>query len=216
MASTKSASFRAIRSFRRHRRPFQEDFLKNFELQVNDGQVLTEAGNPIWESFAVRTNNTDPIATIEIDPPRFLRFIRLRATSSIPFEVEKFQVFGEGFFPTVQYISPLIDMGTPANWGRLRWLEETVGQASAVQMNIRTRSGNDTSPFAYTRKRVGRQDAEEIAFSVDNPDQPLLRDEYLDLAGQGRPRRCVGTRSRARRLGQLESVDFALRSGRRH
>ena len=62
--------------------PFQEDFLKNFELQVNDGQVLTEAGNPIWESFAVRTNSTDPIATIEIDPPRFLRFIRLRATSS--------------------------------------------------------------------------------------------------------------------------------------
>ena len=88
---------------------------QNFELQVNDGQVLTEAGNPIWESFAVRTNNPDPIATIEIDPPRFLRFIRLRATSSIPFEVEKFQVFGEGFFPTVQYISPLIDMGTPAN-----------------------------------------------------------------------------------------------------
>ena len=92
--------------------------------------MLTEAGNPIWEVFAVRTNNTDPVATTEIDPPRFLRFIRLRATSSIPFEVEKFQVFGEGFFPTVQYISPIIDMGTPANWGRLRWLEETVGQAS--------------------------------------------------------------------------------------
>ena len=167
--------------------PFQEDFLKNFELQVNDGQVLTEAGNPIWETFTTRTNNTDPVATIEIDPPRFLRFIRLRATSSIPFEVEKFQVFGEGFFPTVQYISPLIDMGTPANWGRLRWIEETVGKASAVQMNIRTRSGSDLSPFAYTRKRVGRQDAEEIAFSVDNPDQPLLRDEYLDLPAKGGP-----------------------------
>ena len=167
--------------------PFQEDFLKNFELQVNDGQVLTEAGNPIWEVFAVRTNNTDPVATTEIDPPRFLRFIRLRATSSIPFEVEKFQVFGEGFFPTVQYISPIIDMGSPANWGRLRWLEETVGQASAVQMHIRTHSGSDPSPFAYTRKRVGRQDAEEIAFSVDDLDQPLLRDEYLDLPAKGGP-----------------------------
>ena len=149
--------------------------------------MLTEAGNPIWETFAVRTNNTDPVATTDINPPRFLRFIRLRATSSIPFEVEKFQVFGEGFFPTVQYISPIIDMGSPANWGRLRWLEETVGQASAVQMHIRTHSGSDPSPFAYTRKRVGRQDAEEIAFSVDDLDQPLLRDEYLDLPAKGGP-----------------------------
>ena len=167
--------------------PFQEDFLKNFEVHVNDGQVLTEAGNPIWETFAVRTNNTAPVSTIAISPPRFLRFIRLRAASAIPFEVEKFQVFGEGFFPTVQYISPIIDMGTPANWGRLRWLEETVGQASAVQMHIRTRSGRDPSPFAYTRKRVGRQDAEEIALSVDNLDEPLLRDEYLDLPARGGP-----------------------------
>jgi len=90
-------------------------------------------------------------------------------------------------FPTVQYISPIIDMGTPANWGRLRWLEDTVGPASAVQMSIRTRSGRDPSPFAYTRKRVGRQDAEEITSSVAEPDQPLLRDEYLDLPAKGGP-----------------------------
>ena len=108
--------------------PYQEDFLKNFDLQVNDGQVLSEAGNPIWENFAVRNNNTEAITVVEVNPPRFLRFIRLRATSGIPFEVEKLQVFGEGFFPTVQYISPIIDMGSPANWGRLRWIEETVGK----------------------------------------------------------------------------------------
>ena len=167
--------------------PFQEDFLKNFELQVNDGQVLTEAGNPIWESFAVRNNNTESVTVVEVDPPRFLRFIRLRATSSIPFEVEKFQVFGEGFFPTVQYISPIIDMGTEANWGRLNWLEETVGRAGKVVMQIRTRSGTDSSPFAYTRKRVGRQDAEEFPFSVDDLSLPLLRDEYLDLPARGGP-----------------------------
>ena len=34
---------------------------------------------------------------------------------------------------------------------------------------------------------MGRQDAEEIAFSVDNPDQPLLADEYLDLPAKGGP-----------------------------
>lgn len=167
--------------------PFQEDFLKNFDLQVNDGQVLTEAGNPIWENFAVRNNNAEAVTDINVNPPRFLRFIRLRATSGIPFEVEKLQVFGEGFFPTVQYISPIIDMGSPANWGRLRWVEETVGQDEKVEMQIRTRSGVDPSPFAYTRKRVGRQDAEEIMLSVTDPTQPLLRDEFLDLPPRGGP-----------------------------
>ena len=167
--------------------PFQEDFLKNFELHVNDGEVLTEAGNPIWETFAGRSNNTDAVTSVEIDPPRFLRFIRLRATSAIPFEVEKFQVFGEGFFPTVDYISPIIDMGTAANWGRLRWIEETIGRLDKVQMQIRTRSGVDQSPLTYTRKRVGRQNAEEIPFSVDDPTQPLLRNEYLKLPDRGGP-----------------------------
>ena len=165
--------------------PFQEDFLKNFELQVNDGEVLTEAGNPIWESFVVRNNNTEPIAVIEVDPPRFLRFIRLRATSSIPFELEKLQIFGEGFFPTVQYISPLIDMGTAANWGRLRWVQDVVGDTNQAQIQVRTRTGTDASPLEYNRKRVGLADAEEIPFSVENPQEPLGRREYLRLPEQG-------------------------------
>ena len=167
--------------------PFHKDFLKNFELHINDGVVLTEAGNPIWQTFHTRTNNEQAVTVVDVDPPRFLRFIRLRATSSIPFEIEKLQVFGEGFFPTGRYISPVIDMGTAANWGRLRWVQELVGEAEKVQMQIRTHSGTDPTPLAYTRKRVGRRDAEEILLSVSNPSQPLLRDEYLDLPEKGGP-----------------------------
>ena len=66
-------------------------------------------------------NNDEAVTTIDIDPPRLLRFLRLRATSSIPFEVEKIQIFGEGFFPTARYLSPVVDLGSPANWGQLRW-----------------------------------------------------------------------------------------------
>ncbi len=165
--------------------PFQEDFLKNYDVQLNDGLVLTAAGNPIWENFTERTNNTDPIATIDIDPPRFLRFIRLRASSGIPFEVEKIQVFGEGFLPTVRYISPIIDMSVPANWGRLRWSEDLVGNKDKVNIQIRSRSGNDPTPFEYTRRRVGLQDAAEIPFSLDDSDAPLLRKEYNRLPVKG-------------------------------
>ena len=166
--------------------PFQNDFLKNFEVQINDGLVLTEAGNPIWETYEIRENNDEPITVVDIDPPRYIRFLRIRATSGIPFEVEKLQVFGEGFLPAAQYISPIIDMGTPANWGLLRTGQELEGKRERVQIQIRTRSGNDPAPLVYTRKRVGRQDAREIPFSVANPSEPLSRKEYLDLVEVGR------------------------------
>ena len=165
--------------------PFQGDFLKNFEVHINDGVVLTEAGNPIWEFYESRTNNTEAVTTINVDPPRLLRFLRVRATSSIPFEVEKLQIFGEGFFPTARYLSPIIDLGSPANWGQLRWLQELIGEANEVDMQIRSRSGTDPTPLTYTRKRAGLKDAEEIALSVDNPGEPLGRREYNKLPEKG-------------------------------
>ncbi len=165
--------------------PFHGDFLKNFELLINDGVILTQAGNPIWEFYESRTNNAEAVTVVDIDPPRLLRYIRLRATSSIPFEVEKIQIFGEGFFPTARYISPVIDMGSPANWGQLRWIQQLVGAADRVDMQIRSRSGNDSSPLAYTRKRVGLQDAAEIFLSVDNLSEPLGRREFLRLPEKG-------------------------------
>ena len=116
--------------------PFQNDFLKNFEVEINDGLVLTSSGNPIWETYTVRNDNSDQITQVLIDPPRYIRFIRLRATSAIPFEIEKLQVFGEGFFPTARYISPIIDMGSPANWGLIRTLQQQVGAADLADMQF--------------------------------------------------------------------------------
>lgn len=166
--------------------PFQNDFLKNFEVEINDGLVLTSSGNPIWETHSVRSDNSDPITQVLIEPPRYIRFIRLRATSAIPFEIEKLQVFGEGFFPTARYISPIIDMGSPANWGLIRTLQQQVGAADLADMQLRTRSGHDPTPLAYTRKQVALQDAPEISLSVENPGEPLLRREYLKLPERGR------------------------------
>ena len=177
--------FPAQHGFSRTDDAVQSNFLKNFEVHVNDGLVLTEGGNPIWEIFEIRNNNAEAVTTVEVRPSRYIRFVRLKATSSIPFEIEKLQIFGEGFLPTVRYISPIVDMGTPANWGQLRWAQELVGQADKAQMQIRTRSGDDPSPLSYTRKQVGLRNAEPIPFSVEDPSQPLLRDEFLDLPLRG-------------------------------
>ena len=167
--------------------PFQGLFLRNFEVHVNDGINLTEAGNPIYEIYEDRRNNTQAVTDVLVDPPRYIRFVRVKATSAIPFEIEKIQVFGEGFVPTVRYLSPIIKMGARANWGRLRLTEEVIGDSGASGLQIRTRTGNDPTPFSYTRRQVGLAGAAEIPFSVSDPDQPLGREEYLDLPLRGGP-----------------------------
>ena len=52
-------------------------------------------------------------------------------------------------------------------------------------MEIRTRTGGDITPFVYTRKQVGRRDAEEIATSPANSLDPLTRKEYVKLPIRG-------------------------------
>ena len=168
--------------------PFQNDFLRNFELRIHDGLHLNEAGLPAlgtWESFLTVNGSTEPVTVVEIDPPRYLRFVRLRASSSIPFEIEKLQIFGEGFFPTAQYLSPIVDLGTPSNWGQIRWTRNVLGEEALTGLIVRTRTGSDSTPFVYNRREVGNPNAEDIPFSIDNPGEPLSRAEFLDLPVKG-------------------------------
>ena len=168
--------------------PFQDDFLRNFEVRIHDGVQLNEVGLPAlgsWETFLSVEDNAERVTQIPIDPPRYLRFIRLRATSSIPFEIEKLQVFGEGFFPSARYVSPVIDLGTPSNWGQIRWQQEILGKRAQTDLVVRTRTGSDDTPFVYSRRQVGRLNASEVASSVDNPGQPLSRREFGRLPVKG-------------------------------
>ena len=182
---------RSIRFFPRNtvfpnpKAPFQSDFLRKFRIRVNDGLNLTDAGNPIWEEFLVENDNVDPVTTIPLEPPRLLRFVRLEAISGISFELEKIQIFGEGFLPTARYVSPIIDMKAGTNWGQLRWDQVAIGNEEGARVEIRTRTGGDITPFVYTRKQVGRRDAEEIATSPANSLEPLTRKEYVKLPIRG-------------------------------
>ncbi len=168
--------------------PFQNDFLRSFELRIHDGLHLNEAGLPAlgtWESFLTVHDSNDPVMVVEINPPRYLRFVRLRAASSIPFEIEKLQIFGEGFFPTAQYLSPIVDLGTPSNWGQIRWTSNVLGEEALTDLIVRTRTGSDATPFVYNRTEVGNPNAEDIPFSIDNPSEPLSRAEFFNLPVEG-------------------------------
>ena len=94
------------------------------------------------------------------------------------FEIDEIEVFGKGFLSRSQYVSDIFDAGQPAVWGTLRWVEEVLGDSRFSSAQIRTRTGTDTSPFVYTRRLRGKQDAEDIPFSLENPGEEMGLAEY--------------------------------------
>ncbi|MEE3257722.1 MAG: hypothetical protein VX293_00795 [Candidatus Latescibacterota bacterium] len=113
--------------------PFQIDFIRQFELLVHDGQNLVLDGTgrlvPQLDDFELlqrTTTNEDAVVEVALDPAQTARFVRLKSTSSFPYEIDEFEVFGQGFISSSRYISHVYDLGSPATWGNLNWIEQTV------------------------------------------------------------------------------------------
>ncbi len=158
--------------------PFQNDYLRAYELFTNDGLNLTSENTPIWDPLIAETDNQVAVIDVPLDPPRYVQHLRLRATSPIDFEIDEIEIFGKGFLSRAQYVSDIFDAGQPAVWGTLRWVEEVLGDPRFSSAQIRTRTGTDTSPFVYTRRLRGKQDAEDIPFSLENPGEEMGLAEY--------------------------------------
>ncbi|MDA0336469.1 MAG: hypothetical protein O2782_15000, partial [bacterium] len=149
--------------------PFQDDFLKAFEIFINDGRRETQiAGLPVFESVLLQTQNDHAVADILIDP-QYVRHIQLKSQTTVGFEVAELQVFGEGYVPTADFHSDIFDMGDAlAVWGNLRWEEDSAGDPIRSRATVATRTGIDATPVVFNRIRsdgqeVPWQDAEELA-----------------------------------------------------
>ena len=158
--------------------PFQNDYLRAYELFTNDGLNLTSENTPIWRPLIAETDNQVAVIDVPLDPPRYVQHLRLRATSPVDFEIDEIEIFGKGFLSRAQYVSDIFDAGQPAVWGTLRWVEEVLGDPRFSSAQIRTRTGTDTSPFVYTRRLRGKQDADDIPFSLANPGEEMGLAEY--------------------------------------
>lgn len=134
---------------------FQDDFMKGYEIFVNDGQPESRReGSLIWETVAFDGQNLEAVVEAKI-PTRFVRFLRLKSLTSADFEIAEFQVFSEGFVPQAVFISNIFDFGERVLLGNLRWVQEQVGDPSRSRVRIRTRSGDDPLPVEFTR--IGKQ-----------------------------------------------------------
>ena len=155
-------------------------FLRAFELFTNDGSQ-TEGGNLIWEPLLLEPDNENPVVDVVIEPPRPVKALRLRATTTVNYEIDEFEVFGTGFLSNAEYISPIFDAGQPAVWSILRWQEEAIGDPAFSNIQIRTRTGRDTNPFVFTRLLYGQRNPTEISLSVNDPEQEMDLAEYKSL-----------------------------------
>lgn len=113
--------------------PFQNDFIRQFELLVHDGQNLVLDGTgrfvPQVDDFEVlmrTTTNEQAVVEIALDPPQSARFVRLKSTSSVPYEIDELEVYGQGFIGSSRYISHVYDLGAPATWGNVSWIERAL------------------------------------------------------------------------------------------
>ncbi len=143
--------------------PYQRDFLKGFEIFVNDGAPENERDNilifeNLEEGFVPQ--NEDAVVDLQFEP-RFVRHLRLKSLTTTEFEVAEFQIFARGFVPEATYVSNVFDFDEPALLGNIRWVLEHVGDPFLSSARIRTRTGVDPQPIVYPR--VGLQPSGRIA-----------------------------------------------------
>ena len=174
--------------------PFQDDYMRAYEIFLNDGTRETlAAGLPVFTSVLLVLQNDQPVVDVQIEP-QYVRYIQLKSQTTVGFEIGEFQVFGEGFVPTAAYHSDVFDLGENlALWGHLRWEEASQGDPIRSQVPISTRSGFDDSPVVFNRLRS----------DLDGAEVPWKTAEEFDDGSQAREI-----------VSQLDSPDLDIRQAR--
>ena len=157
--------------------PHQSDFMRGFEIFVNDGSPETQRdGVPNRETVVIESQNDEAVVDERIQP-QYVRHVRLKSLTLQGFEIAEFQVFGTGFVPAARYVSSIFDFEDPALFGNLRWLEEVIGDPGFSGARIRTRAGDDPQPVEFTKIRPG----ERVA-GVSRDEVPWKRAQDVDDA----------------------------------
>ena len=142
----------------------RDDFVRSFDLSINDGRLYNKTGTPIYESLRLVEQNRDWLVDIRF-PGQLLRFIKLTVRSPNPFEIAELEVHGEGFVPRSSYLSQLIELPNPVNFGELSFKATRVGGVEGTgtaKVTVEMRNGSDDTPLDYYRIVDLETGAEEV------------------------------------------------------
>ena len=171
--------------------PFQNEFLRGYEIFINDGTPENSfEGVPILQTVAVETQNDQSVVDVRV-APQYVRFVRLKVLTAAGFDMAEFQIFGTGFVPEASYVSNIFDFGDLALFGNLRWIQDAEGDANLSSLRIRTRTGVDSNPVEFNKVRPGErifrvgggaQAGNRSGTSTANVEVPWKRAEDVDDA----------------------------------
>jgi len=143
-------------------RPFSDDFIRSYKIQINDGVRFSPQDLPLYELLTQVDFTTESVAETRF-PLQFIRFVQLNVTSDNPFEIAEVEVYGAGFAPGGIYLSQIVDLGEAANFKQLSWALETLRQEAG---SIRTDPEADAR--ASVRMRTGKDDTPQAFFEIIN------------------------------------------------
>ena len=171
--------------------PFQNEFLRGYEIFINDGTPENSfEGVPILQTVAVETQNDQSVVDVRV-APQYVRFVRLKVLTAAGFDMAEFQIFGTGFVPEASYVSNIFDFGDLALFGNLRWIQDAEGDANLSSLRLRTRTGVDSNPVEFNKVRPGErifrvgggaQAGNRSGTSTANVEVPWKRAEDVDDA----------------------------------
>ena len=164
-------------------RPFHNDFLRGYEVWLNEQLTSTVKSAP--DRLAARVHdNDDPVVEFSVNP-QYVRLIKLRSLTELPFEVDEIEVYGTGYLPHGTYVTDLIDLGAPATIGAVRWRGQVLGEEAFSELSVRMRSGLDDTPILFQR-RIQEMFATRIVEVSGEQYWALERSEQVTLQGDSR------------------------------
>ena len=138
-----------------------ERFIERFRIGVNDGDPLKDGtrefrtggnyGATVLD-FDIAYDvleNTKPVIDLELPPGPVQRlFFQAPENTRGIWELAEFEIYGEGYVPAAGYVSNIIDLGSLASLGSLRWGGR---QDVGARVELSMRSGADSEPNTYWR-----------------------------------------------------------------
>ena len=187
---------------------YREDYLRSYRIQVSDGLTYDANELPVYTLLKEVQFTRDSVQEI-LFPLQMLRYLRLTVTSPSPFEIAEFQLFGGGFAPQGKYLSDVIDLGEAANFNRIEWVTEYLGQEgdslavvpdADAGISFQMRTGTDDSPqvhykyvnlFTKEREEVSEDEYGKVEASYRGP----IEDDRVNWSSWSSPVDVSGRRT---------------------
>jgi hypothetical protein len=140
-------------------------FIRGFQLYVNDGRMPPDvSGMDMWTLANVTVQGTatclidwkllyerrENLAT-EVDltfPRQRVRYVQVTDLETATWEFAELEVYGNGYVGQATFVTKVLDLGEPADFGDLAW---EVEMDPGTDLVLRSRSGSTSDPFLYYR-----------------------------------------------------------------